>query len=208
VSSSPPTTSPTATPQASDKPSQHVSAIILAGGEGSRVGYRDKGLLVWRGRQLIDHVIENLRTQVDAIVISANRHIEQYQQRGFAVVADVMPDFSGPLAGIAAAYAQINADYVLTVPCDMPQLPRDLAARLLSAITHDGIDCAVAQDGTYSQYLVALYRSSALLQLPDALDEGVRAARQWQQRIRSVTVDFSDQAACFGNFNTLGQFDN
>lgn len=159
----------------------------------------------WRGRQLIDHVIANLQPQVDAIVISANRHIEQYQQRGFDVVADLMPGFCGPLAGIAAACARITADFVLTIPCDMPQLPGDLVARLQSAIAHDGIDCAVAHDGTYSQYLVALYRSSVLLQLPHALDEGVRAARQWQQRIRSVVVDFSDQAACFGNFNTLGQ---
>jgi molybdopterin-guanine dinucleotide biosynthesis protein A len=191
-------------PSAAANSPQRVSAIILAGGQGSRVDSRDKGLLQWRGRALIDHTIENLRPQLGTIVISANRHIEQYRQRGFAVVMDQLPDFPGPLAGIAAAFAHTSSDFVLTVPCDMPLLPKDLVSRLLSAFEQDDIDCAVAHDGTYSQYLVALYRSSALPGLPDALNEGVRAVKHWQQRIHCRMMDFADEAACFENFNTLG----
>jgi len=180
-------------PSSSDKTAaQHISAIILAGGEGSRVDFNDKGLLQWRDRALVDHVIECIRPQVDDLVISANRH---------------MPDFAGPLAGIAACHTHINSDFVLTVPCDMPLLPADLVSRLRIAIGQGNTDCAVARDGTYSQYLVALYRNTALLALPDALRDGIRAVRQWQKRIHTVTVDFADEATCFGNFNTIGQLD-
>lgn len=191
----------------SSNTSARIGAIILAGGQGSRVEYRDKGLLQWRNRALIDHVIESVRPQVDVIVISANRHVAEYQQRGFPVAVDTLPDFAGPLAGIAACHAQLNTDFVLTAPCDMPLLPADTVARLLGGLSRSGADCAVAQDGSYSQYLVALYRSDALRALPAALNDGVRAVRHWQQRIRSVAVDFSDQAAGFGNFNTLVQLD-
>jgi molybdenum cofactor guanylyltransferase len=195
-------------PSSSDKTAaQHISAIILAGGEGSRVDFNDKGLLQWRDRALVDHVIECIRPQVDDLVISANRHIEQYQTRGFHVVEDLLPDFAGPLAGIAACHTHINSDFVLTVPCDMPLLPADLVSRLRIAIGQGNTDCAVARDGTYSQYLVALYRNTALLALPDALRDGIRAVRQWQKRIHTVTVDFADEATCFGNFNTIGQLD-
>lgn len=162
-------------------------------------------MLQWQGHALIDQVIARIRPQVKSIVISVNRHIDQYQQRGFPVAADQLPDFEGPLAGIASCLALVDSEFVLTVPCDMPLLPADLVARLQQVIEHDNADCAVAMDGTHSQYLVALYRRTALLVLPLVLSEGVRAVKHWQQRIHGVTVDFSDEAASFGNFNTPGQ---
>lgn len=162
-------------------------------------------MLQWQGHALIDQVIARIHPQVKSIVISANRHIDQYQQRGFPVAVDQLPDFAGPLAGIASCLALIDSEFVLTVPCDMPLLPPDLVSRLQQAIAQHNADCAVAMDGTHSQYLVALYRRTALLVLPQVLNEGVRAVKQWQQWIRGVTVDFSDEAACFGNFNTPGQ---
>jgi molybdenum cofactor guanylyltransferase len=182
-----------------------LAAIILAGGQGSRVSFQDKGLLQWRDRALIDHVIARIHPHVENIVISANRHVTEYQQRGFPVVVDQPPDFAGPLAGIVSCLAHIDSEFVLTVPCDMPLLPSDLVQRLQHTIAQNNADCVVAFDGSYSQYLVALYRHKALLALPQALNEGVRAVRHWQQRIRAVTADFSDEAACFGNFNTLAQ---
>jgi len=183
-----------------------VTAIVLAGGQGARVGFQDKGLLQWRDRALIDHVIARIQPQVENIIVSANRHILEYQQRGFLVVSDQQPDFAGPLAGITSCLALVDTEFVLTVPCDMPLLPSDLISRLQRVIPQDSVvDCTVATDGSYCQYLVALYRRTALLALPQALEDGVRAVKHWQQRIRAVTVDFSDAAACFGNFNTLEQ---
>lgn len=180
-----------------------ISAIVLAGGEGSRVGYRDKGLLPWKGRPLIDWVIDCIRPQTSDIVISANRHLEQYRMRGFAVISDTLPDFAGPLAGIAGGHAQVRGELVLTVPCDMPLLPPDLVSRLQQALEHGNADAAIAFDGSHTQYLVALYRNHVLKALPDVMNEGVRAVKHWLARVDHVIVDFSAEASCFGNFNTL-----
>ena len=53
-----------------------IFALILAGGQGSRMGGVDKGLVQWHNKALIDHVIEKIRPQVSHIAISANRNLE------------------------------------------------------------------------------------------------------------------------------------
>lgn len=58
-----------------------IFALILAGGQGSRMGGVDKGLVQWHNKALIDHVIEKIRPQVSHIAISANRNLESYAQR-------------------------------------------------------------------------------------------------------------------------------
>jgi len=68
--------------------SNRTIAVILAGGQGSRAGGVDKGLHVYRQKQLIEHCIERIQPQVDQIIISANRNISQYQRYGFEVVSD------------------------------------------------------------------------------------------------------------------------
>ena len=55
---------------------KQFSCIILAGGEGKRAGGSDKGLLLYKEKPLIEHVINTIKFQVDDIVISANRNID------------------------------------------------------------------------------------------------------------------------------------
>lgn len=184
-------------------PSPKVSAIILAGGLGSRVGYRNKGLLPWHGRPMVDWVIAAIRDHVDEIIISANRDIEQYRARGYAVVCDEMEEHAGPLAGIASCFARTRGELILTAPCDMPQLPADLVPRLLQTLQQRPVDVALADDGSHTQYLVALYRKTSLETLPVALRDGVRAVRHYLATLDAATVDFSDEAAGFDNVNRL-----
>ena len=70
------------------------SALILAGGRATRMEGLDKGLVLWHGKPLIAHVVENLKTQVDDVVISCNRSFDDYQQYGLAI-ADTTPNFAG-----------------------------------------------------------------------------------------------------------------
>ena len=83
---------------------------------------------------MIEWIIERLAPQVDAIIINANRNHEHYARYGFPVVADAFGDFEGPLAGFAAAMAHAGSGTLLTVPCDSPAPPPDLAQRLSSAL--------------------------------------------------------------------------
>ena len=107
-----------------------ITGGILAGGEGRRLSGADKGLMRWRGRPLVQHVLTALKPQTATQVISANRNLDVYACFGAPVVRD--GDGSGPLAGLAALLAATETDWLLCVPCDAPLLAADLAARLLT----------------------------------------------------------------------------
>ena len=91
---------------------QDINAVILAGGQGSRLGGLDKGLIELNKRPLIQHVIERIQQQVSNIIISANRNISDYANFGFEVYEDDIPDFAGPLAGILRALEHCQNEWI------------------------------------------------------------------------------------------------
>ena len=110
-----------------------IFALILAGGQGSRMGGVDKGLVQWHNKALIDHVIEKIRPQVSHIAISANRNLESYAQRSAHVFSDARQwQHYGPLAALCTAANDLQiatADWLLIVSCDMPRLPENLVSQ-------------------------------------------------------------------------------
>ena len=102
----------------------------------------DKGLVLLQKKPLIAHVIARLKPQVGEIFINANREIEQYEAFGLPVLQDENASFIGPLAGFFVGLQHAKHDYVLTVPCDSPLLPLDLAQRLLSGMAASLADIA------------------------------------------------------------------
>ena len=97
-----------------------ISAVILAGGRGSRMGGINKGLVTLLGRPMIGHVIDRLSAQVASIIISANQDQQTYRAFGYPVIADVLPGSQGPLAGIYAAMTIMKTDWLACAPCDTP----------------------------------------------------------------------------------------
>jgi molybdenum cofactor guanylyltransferase len=178
-----------------------ASGIILAGGRGSRAGGVDKGLLPWRQATRVEAVLEGLQPQVDDIIISANRNLHRYRELGYTVVEDKLPDYQGPLAGIAACLAQCRHPLVIVVPCDSPRLPQDLAARLLAPFEDEGIDLSFASDGVRGQYLFTAIRQTCRPSLLECLADGERSVRAWHRRLHCKVVDFSDRADFFKNLN-------
>ena len=184
--------------------SRSVTAAILAGGAGKRLGGRDKGLESLAGRPLIAYVIERIRPQVDDLFIVANRHAEEYA--AFApVIADDAPGFLGPLAGIASALARCESPWLLTTSVDVPQPPLDLAPRLIDAIRQR--DISVAHDGERRQPLFALYSTRLAHAAKDALDRNL-AVWCWQDEHDAVEVDFAGDENAFCNLNTPDDFRN
>lgn len=186
-----------------------ISGLILAGGAGRRVQGRDKGLLVWHERPLIEHVADRFRPQVDHLMISCNRNIEVYARLADAIVRDNRTDFQGPLAGIEAATPLIECDYLIVVACDTPLLPTDLVQRLLDPLNSSDAMAPVisyANDGRRDQYLFAAIHTSCLHSLKHYLDSGGRAVRHWYHSQRSTVVPFPDQPGAFANYNSAGSY--
>src|SRR5258708_32287840 len=133
-----------------------VTGVIVAGGQGSRMGGVDKGLQPFRGRPMAAHAVERLAPQVDELLINANRNPEAYAQFGHRVIADEIEGFAGPLAGFERGLAHATGELAITVPCDSPFLPADLVARLRAALERDGADLAVAKTGAQAHPVLSL----------------------------------------------------
>lgn len=179
-----------------------ITGLILAGGAGRRMGGVDKGLIEYRGRPLVEHVIERLAPQVSGLIISANRHLEQYRRYGFAVVDDGVADFPGPLAGLAAGLAACATDWLLCVPCDCPDLPDDLAVRLAAAVDNSGGNAtmAVATIAAGLQPTFQLCQRRLLPALQATLAADRRRVRAWCETQAAIPVHFDD-ADAFRNLN-------
>lgn len=181
-----------------------ITAAVLAGGEGRRVGGADKGLLLLDGRPLIAHVMAALRGQANTIMICANRNADRYAE--FApVIADGEEGFRGPLAGIAVALRACKNEWLLTVPVDCPQPPLDLAVRLHDVAFDEHRDVVAVYDGTRVQPLFALYRRTLAANAEEALRKDMPVVR-WQQSLYRALADFSTRAQEFGNLNTPEEF--
>lgn len=116
--------------------SRSIVGIVLAGGRSSRMEGRDKAFVPLRGRPLVEHAIETLTPQVDAVAVNANAGAERFARYGLPILPDTIPGYQGPLAGILAGLewaAQRGANRLVTLPVDTPFAPGDLVARLTEA---------------------------------------------------------------------------
>jgi molybdenum cofactor guanylyltransferase len=185
-----------------------IAAIILSGGRATRMYGVDKGLVVLQQKPLIAHVIARLKPQVDEIIINANREIEQYAAFGLPVLQDendqdTLEKFIGPLAGFSLGLQHAKHDYVLTVPCDSPLLPPDLAQRLMAALLESHADIAVASSVQNTHPVFCLMKKSVLPSLLAYIKSGERKVSTWQKSLKYVEVDFSDCDDAFVNLNTF-----
>jgi len=189
----------------------HITGLVLAGGRGTRMGGLDKGLQMLHGEPLALHVLKRLAPQTGPLLISANRHADRYAELGAPfgamVIADTLPDFPGPLAGLLAGLRAANTGFVLSAPCDTPNLPPNLAMRLAETLETVRADIATVTTrdphGEISMHPVfALVRTSLADDLSAFLEAGERKVRAWYARHTMAEVAFADGSA-FYNANTL-----
>ena len=96
-----------------------LSAVLLVGGESTRMG-RDKATLEWRGVPLWASQFEKLRALTSNILVST-RSIVPWRPADVKLVMDELPSH-GPLSGVAASLAIMEADCLLVLAVDMPFL--------------------------------------------------------------------------------------
>lgn len=183
-------------------PDFSVTGVILAGGRASRMGGVDKGLIKLAGKSLVEHVITRLAPQVEDLLISANRNIQRYTSLGYTVVRDEPADYLGPLAGMLSGLRAANTEYILTVPCDCPFVPEDLAKRMMMGLACDNARLCVAYDGVQTQPAFTLVSRNLLDDIRVYLDSGQRKVGDWVMFHQPALVDFSDQPFAFVNINT------
>lgn len=180
-----------------------ITAIVLAGGRGTRMQGQDKGLMNFKNRPIIEHVVDCLTPQVREIRINANRHLSRYEAMGYPVFSDIMPGFLGPLSGVYSGLLEADHDWIVSVSCDTPYLPTDLVSRLWQGL--NGKLAAYVHDGERSHPTLLLINKQLLSPLKIYLETGERKLHLFLTRIDAQVVDFSDCPHCFININTSEQ---
>ena len=184
-------------------PVERIAGVVLAGGQGRRMGGEDKGLIEVAGRAMVAHVIERLRPQVGNLLINANRNRERYEEiTRCRVVADREGGYPGPLAGMASAMEAAGARFLLTAPCDAPLVSEHLGRRLYASLVEERAELSVAHDGARLQPVFALLDCALLDSLLSYLHSGERKIDRWYARHRMAKADFSDVPQSFSNINT------
>lgn len=186
-----------------------ITGWVLAGGQGHRMGGVDKGLLPLPAPPYLPlalHALQRLRSQVATVMISANRHLAQYQSWGVPVWADA-PAWAGagPLAGVHQGLTQCPTPWLLTVPCDAPAFPLDLAERLAHGAALSGAVAAIAWSAGRAHPVFCLVRKTQRDALEAFLAEGGRRFEAWAAQLGAARVDFDPPAygaQTFINLNT------
>lgn len=197
---------------------QDITGLVLAGGRGSRMGGVDKGLQNFRGLPLALNALMRLQLQVGHTMVNANRNLAAYEAFGAPVWPDGLADYAGPLAGFLTGLERCETGWLLTVPCDTPLFPHDLAARLAGAAGAAGADIAMAaapeaDEATgavaiRTQPVFCLLRVSLLESLVQFTQSGGRKIDRWTAQHACATVAFDqpgDDPLAFRNANTVAE---
>ncbi len=183
--------------------------VILAGGQATRMGGGDKGLLPLGKGTLLSSVIDRLAPQVAALALNANGDAARFEGFGLPVLADSIDGFVGPLAGVLAGLdwaASHGADAIVTAAADTPFFPCDMVPRLLLAgegMEHPLVLAATpdAKRGTARHPTFGLWPVALRADLRAALEGGLRKVVLWTDQHAGRTAMFPDEAAFF-NVNT------
>jgi formylmethanofuran dehydrogenase subunit E len=160
-----------------DRPS--IAALVLAGGEGLRMG-APKPFVLWRGIPLIEHVLERLRPIFSTICIVA-RDVEPFAYLGIPVIQDAGPE-RGPLMGLYSGLVGSDADWCFAVGCDMPFLSA-AAIQYMSTFLDDG-DIVAARAKGRVQLLHAFYSRRCVAEAAHLLRLGTTSLKPLLGRCR------------------------
>lgn len=187
-----------------------VSIAILCGGRSRRMG-RDKGLMPFLGRPLIQRVIARVRPLSDDIVLITNRP-DDYRFLGLPMLPDVVPD-RGPLGGAFTAASRARAAVLVLVACDMPFVNADLLAYACEELLARACDAVVPMTAQGPEALHAAYRpASCAPAMSAALAEGALQMTAWLGRVRTYFIPaeevarFDPEGMAFVNVNTPEAF--
>lgn len=142
-----------------------VTALILAGGQATRLGGVAKHELVIDGESILARQVRVLAPRVSEILVSAPRDVA-----GHRTVRDRHAG-AGPLAGVAAGLAASATPWLLVVAGDMPYLTGALIDRVLAARA-DGLDAVGVRVGGLPEPLVCALHVRSLPVVERRLDAG------------------------------------
>lgn len=183
-----------------------LSVCILAGGCSRRIG-RNKALISFQGRPLIQRIVERVTPIASEIIIIAHQ-TKDYEFLNLPVVGDKIPG-AGVLGGLFTALAVAVSPFVLVLACDIPFVNKDLIQTELELIQAEVADVVIAESKIGLEPLHAVYRRDTCLPyVRQALDAKQRRMISWFEHVRvrimssAEVAVFDPNGTAFININT------
>ncbi len=181
-----------------------ITALLLCGGKGARLGGQDKPLLSLGSDKIINHLLTRLKPQTGEIVISCSRNVARYEAYESRIVVDEAPD-EGPLGGLQSAFKAVNTEWALTCPGDIPFLTSELVTRLSLDAERQGV--AVPFADNERQNLCLLINRKRRNELVAFYAQGGRAVKRWLDIASIQSTNLSELGSSFFNVNTARELE-
>ena len=148
------------------------TAIILAGGKSSRMGF-DKQFLQIDNRRIMDDLIHNLEQEFDEIIIVTNKP-KEYSNYKHKIVKDIIVG-KGPLSGIHVGLKGSSSDYAFVVACDMPNINLDYIEHMKQSMEDKKIDGCVTYLGNLIEPFHGFYSKEIIGGIENHLENNMRS---------------------------------
>ncbi len=181
------------------------SAVILAGGRSTRMGF-DKQMLTAEGRRLTEHLIDSLSPRFSDIMV-ASRTPELYDQKKVRVIEDIHEGI-GPLGGIHAALTKAKSEFVFVIACDMPYLEPAYIDYMMARLAEQTYNACVTERGGYLEGFHAFYHRSALPVLEEEIGQERYSVQRFLKKANTLIISEKTAASflpawrVFDNLNT------
>ncbi len=193
------------------------TAIVLAGGRGTRMGMVEKALLEFEGKTIIERLLESLFHAVDEVILSVrdsaqkekfNSVLEKFPAREIRFCFDTLKD-AGPLEGIRAGLLESRSEYSFVCAGDMPFVNFRVVDLLFEKA--NGHDAALPKwDDRMFEPLHAVYSKKLIPEIETAFEKGKRSVLTSLLEMKDVVFvevseirDVDPELRTFMNINTV-----
>ena len=177
-----------------EKSKEIIPCVILAGGKGRRMGGKEKALIDLLDRPLLSYILEKVSGKVAPIALNINSNVEKFEKFGYDIIQDPIKGHLGPLSGILASLCwakEIKKDWVMTLPCDTPFLPKNLVKSLVKAKDENpDVELVIAKSRGFNHPVIALWKADLNNKLLTALKAGTRKIDIFTAQLNKAYVDF------------------
>ncbi len=183
---------------------KNINGYILAGGKSSRMG-TDKGLMLYKGKEIVKYSMEQLQPIVDKVVIVSNNM--EYEKLGVEVIPDLIKDI-GPAGGIYSAldHSDVNLNFI--VSCDMPFITKEAINFIIENTSSSQITLP-CQHGQLEP-LFGVYSKTCLVQWLTLINQGCIKIKDLASNfdLRTINIDDNElfHPTFFTNINTKEDF--
>ena len=183
-----------------------LSVSIIAGGKSSRMGYQ-KGLAGWKGKTLIEHMLDAVQPLGLPVQIIANDSaFAFFCYRAYPYLISG----AGPVGGIYTAMQKSPTENTLILSCDMPLMETAVLTYLIRR--HRGSEITLPVIQGRDQPLCAIYSTSIRNDWKDWIDIGERAMYRMLNHFNTNSINMVNlkciHPKAFTNVNTPDDLKN